>query len=92
MAALQVEGEALVDWVGWAPTKNWMSRRVKGVETVSVPPAQYSPVRSRKKNEIQARSAIAIPLGDPPWATESMQWRVETGRGRTLPGGVYSFV
>ena len=38
VAAEQVEGEAVVYWVGWVPTKNWMSRRVKGVETLSVPP------------------------------------------------------
>ena len=86
VAAAQVEGEAVVAWYGWVHTKNWMSRRVKGVETVSVPPAQYSPGQRRKKKEIKASSAIAFPLGDPPWVIESMQWRMETGRGHTLPG------
>ena len=43
MATAQVEGESLVACVGWVPTNNWMSRRVKEVETVSVPPVQYSP-------------------------------------------------
>ena len=36
---------------------------------------------------IQASSVIALPLGDPPWETESMQWRMETESGRTLLGG-----
>ena len=39
--AAQVGAEAVVAWKGWLPTKNWMSRRVKGVVTVSVPPEQY---------------------------------------------------
>ena len=39
VAAAQVEGEAMVAWDGWVPTKNWILQRVKGVETVSVPPA-----------------------------------------------------
>ena len=56
------------------------------METVSVPPAQYYPGQRRKKNEIQARSAISPPLGEPLWATESMQWRMEKGRGLNLPG------
>ena len=64
MVAAQVSGEALVAWVSWFPTNNWMSRRVKGVETVYVPPAQYYPGRRRKKNAIQARSAITLPLGE----------------------------
>ena len=83
----QVEGETLVAWMGWVPTKNWMSLRVKGVDTVYFPPAPYSPVRMRKENAIQSRSAIAFPLGDLPWETESMQWRIDMGRGSTLPGG-----
>ena len=52
VAAAQVEGEAVVAWVGWVPTKNWISRRVKGVETVSVPPSQYSPGRMRNNKAI----------------------------------------
>ena len=92
VAAAQVEGEALVAWVGWVPMKNWMLRRVKGVENVSIPPAQYSPGRRRKKKAIQSRSAIALPLGELPWAIESMPWRMETWRGSTLPGGGYYFV
>ena len=64
--------------------------RVKGVETVSVPPVQYLPVQSRKKNMIQARSEIPLYLGEPPWATEFMQWRMETGGGGGLfLGGVF---
>ena len=86
MAAAQVAAEAVVAWKVWVPTKNWMLRRVKGVVTVSVLPEQYSPGRSRKKKAIQARSAIAWSQGDPPLAVASMQWRMETGRGRTLPG------
>ena len=82
----------LVALVGWVPMKNWMSRRVKGMKTVSVPPAQYFPGRRRKKKKIQERSAIALPLGELPWAIESIQWRMETGRGHTLPGGGSSFV
>ena len=88
----QVVGEALVDWLGWVHTKNWMSRRLKGVETMSVPPAQYCPGQRRKKNVIQARSEISFPLGEPPWVTDSMQCRMETGRGDTLLGGGSSFV
>ena len=86
VAAAQVESEALVAWVGWLPTKNCMSRRLKGVVTVSVPPAQYSLGRSRKKKAIQARSAMAWSQGEPLLAVASMQWRMEKGRGRTLPG------
>ena len=59
VAAAQVGAEAVVAWKGWLPTKNWMSRRLKGVVTVLVPPVQYSLGRSRKKKAIQARSAIA---------------------------------
>ena len=76
LAAEQVEGEALVAWVGLVPTKNWMSRMVKGVETMSVPPAQYSPGQRRKKKSIQVRSEIALPLGKVPWEIDSMQWRL----------------
>ena len=89
MAAAQVAAEAMVAWKGWLPTKNWMSRRLKGVVTVLVPLAQYSPGRSRKKKAIQVRSAIAWYRGEPLLAAESMQWRMETGRGRTLPGEGY---
>ena len=94
VAAAQVLAEAVVAWVGWSPTKNWMSRRLKRVETVSVLPAQYSTGRRRKKKAIQARSAIALSLGEPLLETESMQWRMETGRGRTLPwlGSYFSYV
>ena len=49
VAAAQVEGEAVVAWVAWVTTKNWMSQKVKWVEIVSVPPAQYLPGRRRKK-------------------------------------------
>ena len=38
MATAQVVAEAVVAWKGWVPTKNCMSRRAKGVVTVSVPP------------------------------------------------------
>ena len=86
MVAAQVAAEAVVDWKGWLPTKNWMLRRVKGVVTVSVLPAQYSPGQIRKKKAIQARSAIAWSRGEPLLEAESMQWRMETWRGRTLPG------
>ena len=86
MAAAQVAAEAVVAWKGWVPTKNWMSRRAKGVVTVSVPPAQYSPGQSRKKKATQARSAIAWYWGEPLLAAESMQWSMETWRGSTLPG------
>ena len=92
VAAAKVEGEAVVAWVGWVPTKNLMSRRVKGVETVSVPPAQYSLGRRRKEKAIQERYAIDLPIGKLPWAIESIQWSMETGRGRTLPGGESSFL
>ena len=92
VAAAQVVGEALVAWVGCVPRKNLMSRRVKGVNTVSVTPAQYSPGQKRKKNVIQARFVIAFPLGDPPWATESIKLTIQTGRVRILPGGGSSFV
>ena len=74
IAAAQVAGEAVVAGLGWVPINNWMSRRVKGVETVSVTLAQYSPGRSRKKNAIQAMSEIARYLGEPPWTAESMKW------------------
>ena len=74
VAAAQVAAEAVVDWKVWVPTKNWMSRRVKGVVTVLVPPAQYSPGWSRKKKAIQARSALAWSRGEPLLEAESMQW------------------
>ena len=89
VAAAQVASEAVVAWKGWLPTNKCMSRRVKGVVTVLVPPAQYSLGRSRKKKAIQARSAIAWSRGEPLLAAESMQWRMETGRGRNLPGEGY---
>ena len=92
VAEAQVEAEAVVACVGWVPTKNWISRRVKGVETVSVPLVQYSPGWRRKKKAIQASSAIYFPLGKMTWAIESMQWRMETGRGSTLLGGGSYFV
>ena len=87
VTAAHVTGEAVVAGLGWVPTKNWMSRRVKGVDKVYVPPEQYSPGRSRKKNAFQKWSEITWSLGDPPYMTESMQWRMETGSGLTLPGG-----
>ena len=59
VAVAQVRAEAVVAWKGWLPTKNCMSCMVKGVVTVSVPPAQYSPGQSRKKKAIQVRSTIA---------------------------------
>ena len=31
VAAEQVAGDDVVDWIGWVPTKNWISCRVKGV-------------------------------------------------------------
>ena len=86
MAAAQVAAEAVLAWVGWLPTKNCMSRRLKGAVTVSVPPTQYSPGRRKKKKVTQARSAIAWSCEDPLLAAESMQWWIETGRGRILPG------
>ena len=92
VAASQVRGEAVVAWVGWVPTKSWMSRRVKEVETVSVTPAQYSPGLKRKNKLIQARSKISFPLCKIPWVMESMQWKLETGRGSTRPGGVFFFL
>ena len=73
VAAAQVGAEAVVAWKGWLPTKNWMLRRVKGVVTVLVPPAQYSPGRSRKKKSIQTRSAIVWSQGEPLLVAESMQ-------------------
>ena len=68
-----------------------MSCRLKGAETISVLPKQYSPGRRRKNKAIQARSAIDLSLKEPLLATESIQWRMETGRGRTLPGAESSF-
>ena len=47
--------------------KKWMLRRVKGVETVYVPPAHYSKARRRKKNVIQARSEIYWSVGETTW-------------------------
>ena len=38
VTAAQVVAEAVVAWVGWSPTKNWMLRRLKGVEAVSILP------------------------------------------------------
>ena len=80
MAAAQVEGEYLVTLVGWVTTKNWILQRVKGVETVSITPAQYLRDRRRKKKVIQARSVIVLPLGELPCVIESMQWKMETRR------------
>ena len=73
VAAAKVAAEAVVDWKGWVPTKNWMLRRVKDVVTVSVPLAQYFPGRSRKKKAIQARYEIAWYRGEPLLAAESVQ-------------------
>ena len=86
VAEAQVAAESVVACKRWVPTKKWMSRRMKGVVTMLVPPAQYSPVQIRKKKAIQARYAIAWYWGEPLLAAESMQWRMETGRCRTLPG------
>ena len=69
-----------------------MSGRVKGMETVSIPPTQYSPGRRRKKKSIQDRSMITLPIGELPWEIESMQCRMETGRGRNILGGGSSLV
>ena len=69
-----------------------MSRRLEGVVTVLVLPEQYSPVRSRKKKEIQARSAITWSRGEPLLAAESMQLRMQSGRGPILPVEWSSFV
>ena len=66
-------GEAVVDGLGGVTTKNWMSLRVKGVDTVSVLPAQYLPGRRRKNNVIQARSELYWSWEEPHWATDSMQ-------------------
>ena len=79
----QVVAETVVDWMGWY--------RLKGVETLSVPTAHYSLGWRMKKKAIQVRSAIVLFLGEPLLATDSMQWRMEMGRGRTLPGAGYSF-
>ena len=87
VVAAQVAVEAVVAWVGWLPKKNCMSRRLKGVVTVSVPPAQYSPGRRRKKEAIQESSAIAWSHGESLLAAVSMQWRMETGRGAYSSGG-----
>ena len=62
----------MVTGIRWVPTKNWMSCRVKGVETASVPPVQYSPGWIRKKNVIKERLVIAWYQGKTPWATDSM--------------------
>ena len=59
------------------------------LENVSVTPVQYSPGRRIKKKAIQVRSAMDFPLGDLHWAIESMQWRIETRRKHTIPGGVF---
>ena len=91
MAAAQVAAEAGVAWKGWLPTKSWMSHKLIAVVTVLVPPEQYSPGHRRKKKAIQARYEIAWSLGEPLLAAESMQWRMETGRGQTLPGEGSSF-
>ena len=91
MAVFQVKGGALVAGVGWVTTKKWMSLRVKGVEMVSVLLEYYSLGRRRKNNATQATSAIAWYLGEPPWATESMQRRMDMGRVRTLLGRGSSF-
>ena len=52
VVAVQVVAEAVMDWVVLSPKKNWISRRLKGVETVSVPPAHYSRGWRRKKKAI----------------------------------------
>ena len=53
VVAAQVAAEAVVAWKGLFPKKNWMLRRLKGVVTALVPPAQYFPGQSRKKKAIQ---------------------------------------
>ena len=50
------------------------------------PAGAVSPGLSKKKKEIQARSAIAWSRGEPLLANESMYWWMQTGRGRNLPG------
>ena len=72
VAAAQVAAEAMVAWEGWLPMKNCISRRLKGVVTVSVMLAQYSPGLSKNKKAIQARSEIAWSCGEPLLAAESM--------------------
>ena len=88
----QVEGGDVVAGIVWVHTKNWMSCMVKGVETVLVPPEQYSTSRRRNNNAIWARSEFSLSRREPPWATYSMQWRIENGSGRTLSGGVFFLV
>ena len=50
-----VAGKAMLDELGWVPTKSWIYHRLRRVEKVSVSPAQYLPGWSRKNNAIQSR-------------------------------------
>ena len=76
----------MVDGVSSFPTKKRISWRLKGAETVSVPPVQYYIGMRRKKKAIHEKLEINLSLAEPPWETESRQWSTEMGRGHTWPG------
>ena len=55
-----------------------------------MPPLNYSPGHKREKKFIQAMSEMACCIGVPIWLVALRQCRMETGRGRTQEGGIYS--
>ena len=55
-------------------------------------PAQYYLGWRRKKKAIYVRSEMAWSLRDLTYMKESMQWKMEIGRGRNRPGGGYYFL
>ena len=85
-AMAQVNGFTVRVGEFFSLTFNWMSWRQKGLGTFSVPPCQYSPGNSRKKNAIQASSTVACCIGITPWDLASRQWKMDIGRGCTHEG------
>ena len=81
VAAAHSCGVAVVAGVSWVPTYKWMSWSRNGVETLLVPPWQYSSGTSRKNKAIQERLAMACWRLVPPCDVAFRVWRTEIGSG-----------
>ena len=77
----------MVAGFSWFLTKNWVSWRFKGGDTVSVPYANYSPDMISKNKAIQESLVMSLSVEDHPWETDYMQWGAEIWRGRNQIGG-----
>ena len=91
VAVVQEEVSALIYEFGCFPMNHWMSWRMKGVDTMSVPPASYSPSLGRKNSTTHARLDMDWYLAGTPWAAYSLQCIMYIEVGWTWPvGGLIS--